>query len=148
MWYDFKNWSQISDIFRCWHWFSQNKYLYGPRYLHFKRLSCENHGKTKCLLWIVIWLMVRSQKQNEYIFNNITTFFLFILKDIELWFILAQFQASKIQFSHLKIMIFFLWGHQMYIRWSISSYFIKPGPKQQEKLGVLTHISNNISFKV
>ena len=92
--------------------------------------------------------MVRSQKQNEYIFNNITTFFMFILKDIELWFILAQFQASEIHFSLPKIMIFFLWGHQMYIRWSISSYFIKPGPKQQKKLGFLTQISNNINFKV
>ena len=110
MWNYFKNWSQILDIFKCWHWFSQNEYLYGPRYLHFKRLSCENHGKTKCLLWIVIWLMVRSQKQNEYIFNNITTFSLFILKDIELRFILAQFQASKIQYSLPKIMIFFFEG--------------------------------------
>ena len=89
-----------------------------------------------------------TQEQIQYIVNNITTFFLFILKDIELWFILAQFQASKIQFSLPKIMIFFLWGHQMYIRWSISLYFIKPGPKQQEKLGGLTHISINISFKV
>ena len=51
-----------------------------------------------------------TQEQIQYIVNNITTYFLFILKDIELWFILAQFQALKIQFSLPKIMIFFFEG--------------------------------------
>ena len=54
--------------------------------------------------------MVRSQTQNEYAFNNITTFFLYILKDIELWFILAKFQASEIHFLLPKIVIFFFEG--------------------------------------
>ena len=54
--------------------------------------------------------MVRSQNQKEYIFNKKTTFFLFILKDIELWFLLAKFQASEIHFSLPKIVIFFFEG--------------------------------------
>ena len=54
--------------------------------------------------------MVRSQKQKEYIFNKKTTFFLFILKDIELWFLLAKFQALEIHFSLPKIVIFFFEG--------------------------------------
>ena len=94
--------------------------------------------------------MFWTQEQIQYIVNNITTFLILtvILQDIELWFILAQFQASEIHFSLSKIMIFFLLGHQLCIRWSISSYFIKPGPKQQKKLGFLTYICNNINFKV
>ena len=40
-------------------------------------------------------------------YNNLLTV---ILKDIELWFILAQFQASEIHFSLPKIMIFFYEG--------------------------------------
>ena len=52
----------------------------------------------------------KESKPNEYIFNNKTTLFLFILKDIELWFILAQFQASEIHFSLPKIVIFFFEG--------------------------------------
>ena len=54
--------------------------------------------------------MVRSQNQKEYIFNKKTTFFQFILKDIELWFLLAKFQASEIHFSLPKIVIFFFEG--------------------------------------
>ena len=92
--------------------------------------------------------MVRSQKQNEYIFNNITTFFLFILKDIELWFILAQFQASKIQYSLPKIMIFFFEGTKCVLEDLFHHVSSNQAQNNKKKLGFLTYISNNINIKV
>ena len=92
--------------------------------------------------------MVRSQKQNEYIFNNITTFFLFILKDIELWFILAQLQASKIQFSLLKIMIFIFEGTKCVLDDLFHYILSDQAQNNKKKLGFLIYISNNINFKV